>query len=57
MALRKRLTRATRGIRVFKKLTWKGRRYQIKRALAPGVTGRYKYQRTALGATKRRRRR
>ena len=55
MALRKRLVKATRGIRVFKRLTWKGRRYQIKRALGRGIAGRYKYQRAALGATKKRR--
>ena len=57
MRLRKRLARATRGIRVFGKLTWRGRRYQLKRAIAPGITGRRRYQVETLGRTKRKKRR
>jgi len=44
------LRRRTRGLRVFKKLTWKGRRYQIRRALGRGIVGRQAYQRRYLKA-------
>lgn len=54
---RKRVTKATRGLRVWKGLTWRGRRHQIKRALAPGIYGRYKYQRATLSRTKKKKRR